>query len=543
MDHTKAKKFFLSSAEQGFPDAQAALGCRLVEEGNYDEGVIWLQRAIQKLPSSPCHLSNFNVTLHILQDNTRALLKLAIMHEEGDGVERNNDLAVLYYKAAANRDEPVAQYVLGMSYRLGQLGLRPNPQEALNYLRKSAESGYTAAQRLLGMMYDEGIGTARDYVTALGWFRKAAAQGDSVAMGLLGSYYECGYGVPKDPIRALDCYVISARDGSALAEYSAAQLLHRRKQYEEAYDWYSRAANHGRASAKFMVARYLLHGWGGIAKDEEKAFQIMLVLSDEDELAESHLWVGTCYEEGVGISKDLGKAFKYYLKSAESGDAEGQYQLGYMLSNGNGVERNRKKALAWYIKSAEQGNPAAQNSVGVYHLKGIETPRDTEKAREFFLKAASQHLPDAQTNLGILCASESDHKQAALWYLKAAKHDEQGTVTVIVMYYLRQHLTRLCCCFNFHPLGALKALGGIYEAGTVVQQSFESAYSFFQRAAAQGDIESVIRVANYYENGWGVAQDLDMALAHYLKASQSGDPGAYSIVSNLLVWILNYVFV
>lgn len=249
------------------------------------------------------------------------------MYEQGDGIERNNNLAVLHYKAAANRDDPTAQYLLGLNYHLGELGLRPNPQEALAFLRKSAEQGFALAQRLVGMMYDAGTGVTRDHGAAFQWFRKAAAQGDGRAIGMIGSYYERGLCVRRDLNKALKYYMIAARDGSASAEYAAAQLLHRAGRYEEAYAWYSRAANHGRPSGKFMVARYILHGWGNVSKDEEKAFRMMVALSEEDGLPEAHLWVGTCYQEGAGVSRDIEKAFKYYLLSAENGDPDGQYQV------------------------------------------------------------------------------------------------------------------------------------------------------------------------------------------------------------------------
>ena len=46
-DLKKAKYFYGKSADGGFPDAQAALGSRLIVEQHYDEAIYWLEKAIQ----------------------------------------------------------------------------------------------------------------------------------------------------------------------------------------------------------------------------------------------------------------------------------------------------------------------------------------------------------------------------------------------------------------------------------------------------------------------------------------------------------------
>jgi TPR repeat protein len=46
-DLEKAMYYYQKSAEQGFPDAQAALGNRFIVEENYKEGIQWLEKAVQ----------------------------------------------------------------------------------------------------------------------------------------------------------------------------------------------------------------------------------------------------------------------------------------------------------------------------------------------------------------------------------------------------------------------------------------------------------------------------------------------------------------
>jgi TPR repeat protein len=249
------------------------------------------------------------------------------MYEEGDHVERNHDLAVMHYKAAAKRNDPVAQYLLGLNYRLGDLGLPQSYPDALIYLQQAADNGFPSAQRVLGLMYGEGVGVTQDYQAAMEWFKKASDQGDMRALGLLGNYYENGHGVERDYIQALDYYTKAANTGSDAAEFSIAQLLHKMRRYSQAYKWYAKAAKRGRKNARLMVARYKLHGWGGLEKDATSAFKELIQLATAESFQEAYFWVAACYEEGGGVERDLSKAFEYYIKSAETGDVDGEFQV------------------------------------------------------------------------------------------------------------------------------------------------------------------------------------------------------------------------
>jgi TPR repeat protein len=46
-DLIKAKDYYGKSADGGFPDAQAALGSRLIVEHQYKKGIEWLEKAVQ----------------------------------------------------------------------------------------------------------------------------------------------------------------------------------------------------------------------------------------------------------------------------------------------------------------------------------------------------------------------------------------------------------------------------------------------------------------------------------------------------------------
>ncbi|MEF0142113.1 tetratricopeptide repeat protein, partial [Acinetobacter baumannii] len=56
--------------------------------------------------------------------------------------------------------------------------------------------------------------------------------------------------------------------------------------------------------------------------------------------------------------------FKDITHLAESGDAGAQAKLGELYVEGQVVPQDYKKAFEWYSKAANQGNAEAQNNLG-----------------------------------------------------------------------------------------------------------------------------------------------------------------------------------
>ena len=71
-------------------------------------------------------------------------------------------------------------------------------------------------------------------------------------------------------------------------------------------------------------------------------------------------FLGVMYANGQGVKQDYFKAFEWYQKAAEQGNADAQCFLGFMYQYGQGVKQDYFKAVEWYQKAAEQGNPIAQ---------------------------------------------------------------------------------------------------------------------------------------------------------------------------------------
>jgi len=115
--------------------------------------------------------------------------------------------------AKAERGDAQAQLAVYRWYVLSK------PDYAIQFLKKSAENGYSEAQVALGKKLMTGDGIEKNSNKAIGWFMKAAEQKSASAYYELAIYYELGDGIEKDTNQALTYIQLAAEQGHAEALY------------------------------------------------------------------------------------------------------------------------------------------------------------------------------------------------------------------------------------------------------------------------------------------------------------------------------------
>ncbi len=85
---------------------------------------------------------------------------------------------------AETSDHAYAQYFLARMYADGR-GLEKNPAEAAKWFRKAAEKGVPEAQFRLGKLYEHGVGVPQDMEYAYGWYGVSAHLGNAKATAAL----------------------------------------------------------------------------------------------------------------------------------------------------------------------------------------------------------------------------------------------------------------------------------------------------------------------------------------------------------------------
>jgi uncharacterized protein len=114
----------------------------------------------------------------------------------------------------------------GARYRLGVRYMeRSQDVAAFKWLARGAETGNTAAQDAVGMMYELGRGVSKDYEAAARWYQKAAGGGFVDSAVNLGNLYALGRGVKTDYREASRWLEEAAARGGRQAKNSLSWLL------------------------------------------------------------------------------------------------------------------------------------------------------------------------------------------------------------------------------------------------------------------------------------------------------------------------------
>jgi len=124
-------------------------------------------------------------------------------------------------------------------------------------------------------------------------------------------------------------------------------------------------AEAGNAEAQFGMG--LRCSLPGPAHDYEQAAQWYLKAADQGHcLAQFNL--GQMFSQGHGVTRDDATAATWFGRAADGGDAGAQFNLGNschrasMTASGNDAAESRIEAYKWYRLAAEQGYGVSQTS-------------------------------------------------------------------------------------------------------------------------------------------------------------------------------------
>lgn len=122
--------------------------------------------------------------------------------------------------------------------------------------------------------------------------------------------------------------------------------------------------------------------------------------------SEAQYYLGKAYYYGMGVEKNLTKAFGYASLSAGQNNSKGLNLLGVLYQYGEGVELNELMALKFYEQSANLGNVKAMVNITQLYFTGRKINKNTINAIAWLEKAFNLGYPEAARLLGIYYASE-----------------------------------------------------------------------------------------------------------------------------------------
>ncbi|MCU1221078.1 MAG: hypothetical protein JWN42_2275 [Candidatus Angelobacter sp.] len=148
-------------------------------------------KAISLLQGGNNHQNDQNDALNLLRTAagsgySPAQTALASAYEQGFVVTQDTQQAISWFKKAAEQGDWIAQFSLGRIYFIGGPVSR-DAAAAKKWLGlAAADERDSGAAFFLGLLYDDGQGTATNYRVAEKWYRQAAERGNPFAMEKLG---------------------------------------------------------------------------------------------------------------------------------------------------------------------------------------------------------------------------------------------------------------------------------------------------------------------------------------------------------------------
>ncbi|GAA0776753.1 sel1 repeat family protein [Roseibium denhamense] len=223
-----------------------------------------------------------------------------------------------------------------------------------------AEQNDVAAQALLGVLHEAGLGIRQDKAKAADWYSLAAASGDNGSALQLAQLYLAGDGVDENKSRAADLFEQAAQTENASALYNLAII------YQEGE---GRPFNEQKARDLLVEAAQL--------NDPEAQYALALsfleVQGDETDARKGAFWMG---------------------RAARRGHSSAQVYYGILRFQGKGVEPDREEAADWFERAARAGNPVGMNRLARIYAYGEGRAQNNTAAAGWHLIARTLGVSD-----------------------------------------------------------------------------------------------------------------------------------------------------
>ncbi|MCX6866944.1 MAG: tetratricopeptide repeat protein [Verrucomicrobia bacterium] len=268
------------------------------------------------------------------------------------------------------------------------------------------------------------------------------------------------------------------------------------------------------------------------------------------------------------------KAVELALPLAEQGNADALYLLGFAHESGQGAEASKDKALDYYRKAA-----AGKSKDAVYRMSFILLASDKEEERDQARQALETAAKDdpavaarilGEAYLRGLLSPAADPDKAVFWWKRAADAGDVLSVLLIARFYegqfgfpelkdTKEALANYGKAAGLGNAGAMAALGsrllsgeeksrdekkgrewlkkaivakeytaylalGDYEEN--VKKDLKAALAEYERGKDAGQVDCMLRTADFYLEGKGVEKDPERGNALLRKAAEAGNPVA-----------------
>jgi TPR repeat protein len=490
--------YYQSAAEQNNPSALARLG-------------ICYQEGIGTEPSQERAIDCYRAAVE--QDSIVGLYYLAKAYEEGNGVEKSAKQAFIYYKkrfdlvqSAADMGDVKAQILTAFCFEDGQ-GVTPSSELSIYYFTLAAENNDQYAQVHIGYCYETGKEVERCIEKAIYYYTLAADQGNLFAQFSLGFLLQK---VNRER-ESLHYYMLAANNSPGFfkreAQYLVATCFENGRgtlqNVQKAVQYYQLAADAGCAKAQCRLGEAYSSGQLSFRKSYVKGVQYFLAAADNDNMEALWQLLRICMARSPeNVKNFLRKKIPIFVSNIEHRNSELQVFLGDCYDAGIGVETSLEKAFYCYSLAAAQNNAIAQSHLGDCYREGRGVKQSLEQAMHYYQLVSEQGDRGAQIKLGECLHYFGRNEESFQHFMTLASQDKVSDISSKVLYTLAEY----------------------FENGVGIEKSEQSALHYYKQAADAGNTKAQLRLGQAYSSGeLGLSPSLELGM-HYYKLIEQRYP-------------------
>ena len=471
-----------------------------------------------------------------------------------EAFRRYDDLASLHGNSSA-------QHMLGFMYATGIGGAVERDQaKALMYHTFAALGGNTKSQMTVAYRHHTGVGTPRNCDEAAYWYKEVADK----AIAFSRSGPPGGQALQRDVFRIADENGGVYGEGASVVSSGvfankAGPNSDQHAAFDDVLEYLDLMSRKGDIKATFSLGRLHYEGSRTMKRNLRAARAYFMIVARK-------YWAkdGSIITEDSGIGKIAAKAAGY---------------LGRMFLRGEGMEQSFDKALTWFRRGLANGDALCEYELGLMYLEGLGVRRDVMAAADYFKEAANQDFASAQVRLGQLFLDQGDITTATKYLEIAARHghieafyhlaeisnngigrerscgmatayyklvtekvetihssfdeanldySEGDLETALISYMMAAEQgyeasqANVAYLLDEHksilPLGSLIPFRP--RRSSLLRNSL-LALIYWTRSARQSNIDSMVKMGDYYLHGYGIEPDMEKAATCYQTAAET----------------------
>ena len=466
-----------------------------------------------------------------------------------------------YHELASLNGNSSAQHMVGLMYATGFGGAVERDQaKALTYHTFAAMGDSTRAQMTTAYRHYTGVGAPRNCNEAAYWYKKVA---DKVI-----AYSRSG--PPGGMLLQKDSYKIADEKGGIYGEGAsvvssgvnanrAGPNSDAHADFDDVLEYLDLMSRKGDLKATFSLGRLHYEGSRTMKRNLRTARAYFMMIARK-------------YWQKDGSIRDEDQALAHVASKAAG-------YIGRMFLRGEGMEQSYEKALTWFRRGVANGDALCQYKMGLMHIEGLGVKKDPLLAADYFKEAANQNFASAQVNMGQLFLDQGDIHTATRFFELAARnghieafyhlaeinnygigqdrscpiatayyktvaekvesvhssfdeanraYDEGDTESALIMYMMAAEQgyesgqTNVAYLLDdYKSILSLDSLIPWKKKKSSLLRNAALALIYWTRSAKQANIDSMVKMGDYYLGGYGVETDMEKAATCYQTAAET----------------------